>query len=245
MIVAQKPEALLDVSTTYCAGCTHGVVHRLIAEIIDEFKIRERTVGITSIGCAIFIYRFLDIDYCEGAHGRAPAVATGFKRVQPDTIVFTYQGDGDIAAIGLGEIVHAASRNENFTVFFVNNGNYGMTGGQMAPTTLFGQVTTTTPQGRGPSQGVPIKICELLASLDAENYLARGTVTNPREVRVTKSYIKKGFERQMQGKGFSLIEVLGTCPTNWRMTPADALSFVEEKVAHVFPLGEIKIPVER
>ena len=245
MIVAQKPESLLDVSTTYCSGCGHGVVHRLIAEIIDEFKIRERTVGITSIGCSIFIYRFLDIDYCEGAHGRAPAVATGFKRVQPDTIVFTYQGDGDIAAIGLGEIVHAATRNENFTTIFVNNGNYGMTGGQMAPTTLFNQVTTTTPRGRGPAQGVPIKMCELLSSLDSDIYLARGTVNNPREVRVTKGYIRKGFERQMAGKEFSMIEVLGACPTNWRMTPVDALAYVEEKVAQVFPCGEIKIPSVR
>jgi 2-oxoglutarate ferredoxin oxidoreductase subunit beta len=187
----------------------------------------------------------LDIDYVEGAHGRAPAVATGFKRVQPDTIVFTFQGDGDIAAIGLAEIVHAASRNENFTVFFVNNGNYGMTGGQMAPTTMFQQVTTTTPRGRDQSHGMPIKVCELLAALDSDIFLVRTTVNNPNQVRNTKKYMRRGFERQIQKKGFSLIEVLGTCPTNWRMTPVEAAAYIDEKVVPVFPLGEIKIPEER
>lgn len=241
--VADKPKSLLDAPTTYCPGCSHGVVQRLVAEVIDELGIQAKTVGITSIGCSIFIYKSLDIDYCEGAHGRAPAVATGFKRVQPDTIVFTYQGDGDISAIGMGEIIHAAARNENFTVIFVNNGNFGMTGGQMAPTTLMNQVTTTTPSGRDKSHGKPIKVCELLSGLDSDIYLARGTVTNPRQIDITKQYIIKAYERQLEGKGFSVVEVLGACPSNWKMAPKDALTFVKEKMIPIFPLGEIKVAV--
>jgi len=242
LVVAQRPNTLYDYPTTYCPGCSHGIVQRLIAEVIDEMGIREETVGITSIGCSIFIYKSLNIDYCEGAHGRAPAVATGFKRVQPEKVVFTYQGDGDIASIGLAEIIHAAARNENFTVVFVNNGNYGMTGGQMAPTTLINQITTTTPYGRNLSQhGQPIRVCELLAALGGEMYLARGSIIDPHHVRTAKKYIRKAFERQIEKKGFSLVEILGNCPTNWNMSPVDSLLHIIKKVIPVFPLGEIKV----
>jgi 2-oxoglutarate/2-oxoacid ferredoxin oxidoreductase subunit beta len=240
-IVARRPEVLFDVATTYCPGCSHGIVHRLIAEIIDELGIQDQMIGVTSIGCSIFIYKNFNIDYCEGAHGRAPAVATGVKRVYPEKVVFTYQGDGDIAAIGTSEIIHAAARNENFTVIFVNNGNYGMTGGQMAPTTLLGEKTTSTPQGRKPSEGFPIKVCELLSTLEGSLYIARGAVNDPKNVRQTKKYIKKAFQYQMENKGFSMVEILGTCPSNWKKGPLESVAFLEQKMIPFFPLGEKRI----
>jgi len=244
-LVAKKPKCLSDKASTYCPGCSHGVVHRLIAEIIDEENLRDDTIGVTSIGCSIFIYRCLDIDYVEGAHGRAPAVATGIKRVHPDKYVFTYQGDGDIGAIGLAEIMHAAIRNEKFTVIFINNGNYGMTGGQAAPTTMLGKVTTTTPRGKAISDGYPLKVSEILANLGGEAYIARGAVNNPKNIIKTKEYIRKAFSTQLEKKGFALVEVLGTCPSNWKMSAIDALEIIEDEMVKEFPLGEIKKPKER
>ncbi len=226
--------------TSYCPGCSHGVVHRLIAELIEEKGLREKAIGVTPIGCAIFVYRFLDIDYVEGAHGRAPAVATGIKRVHPDSFVFTYQGDGDIAAIGTSEIIHAANRGENFTVIFVNNGNFGMTGGQMAPTTLIGEKTTTSPFGKQKTDGYPFKLCELLATFEGAAYVARGSVDSPKNINTTKRYIKKAFEAQEQGKGFSIVEVLGICPTNWKISRKNSIEFLTSKMMSEFPLGEIK-----
>lgn len=241
-VVMAKTPVLVDKPTTYCPGCSHGIIHRLVAESIEEFGIQGESIGVTSIGCAIFIYRCLDIDYCEGAHGRAPAVATGFKRVHPDKVVFTYQGDGDIAAIGTAEIIHAAARNENITVFFVNNANYGMTGGQMAPTTLMGQVTTTTPYGRRDTDGFPIRVCELLSSLSGNLYLARGAVNTPGNIRKTKSYIKKALQYQISRTGFSLVEILGTCPANWRKSPIESVKYLEETLLQYYPLGEKRVP---
>ena len=241
-IIAKRPEVLFDVTTSYCPGCSHGIVHRLIAETIDELGIQEQMIGVTSIGCSIFIYKNFNIDYCEGAHGRAPAVATGVKRVFPDKTVFTYQGDGDIAAIGTSEIIHAAARNENFTVIFVNNGNYGMTGGQMAPTTLMGERTTSTPRGRQPSDGFPIRVCELLSTLDGQLYIARSSVNDPKNVRQTKKYIKKAFQYQLDKKGFSIVEILGICPANWKKGPIDSVAFLEQNMIPHFPLGEMRIP---
>jgi len=238
--VASRPEILYDVPTTYCPGCSHGVVHRVIGEVLDDFGVQEKVIGVTPIGCSIFIYKMFNVDYCEGAHGRAPAVATGMKRVQPDSVVFTYQGDGDIGAIGIAEIIHAASRNENFTVIFVNNGNYGMTGGQMAPTTLLDQVTTSTPYGRKSSEGYPMKMCEMLATLEGNLYLARGAADTPKNIRKTKRYIKQAFQNQIDNKGFSMVEILGTCPANWRKSPQDSIKFVQDVMIPYFPLGELR-----
>jgi len=240
----KRPKVFKDVPTSYCPGCSHGVVHRLIAELIEEEGLQEKAVGVTPIGCAIFVYRFLDIDYVEGAHGRAPAVATGVKRVQPDSFVFTYQGDGDITAIGISEIIHAANRGENFSVIFVNNGNFGMTGGQMAPTTLLGQKTTTSPFGKKVSDGYPIKLCEMLAGIEGSAYIARGAVDSPKNIIKTKKYIKKAFQAQTEKKGFSMVEVLGICPTNWKMSRAKANEFVKNEMTQVFPLGEFKVSKE-
>jgi len=237
----QRPQCMLDVSTHYCPGCGHSTVHRLLGEIIDELGIRERTIGIAPVGCAVVAYNYLDIDWSEAAHGRPPAVATGIKRSLPDRIVFTYQGDGDLASIGMAETIHAANRGENFTTIFINNAVYGMTQGQMAPTTLVGQRTATTPRGRdAKSAGYPIRVCELLNELEAPALLARTTVTSPRWVRQTKALLKKAFRYQIDGVGFSLIEVLSPCPTYWRMTPAEAFQHIETAMSEVFPLGTVR-----
>lgn len=238
MIVFEKPKALADVPFHYCPGCTHGIIHRLVAEAIDELGVEGRTIGIAPVGCSVLAYNYFACDMIEASHGRAPAVATGVKRALPDSVVFTYQGDGDLASIGLCETVSTAARGENITVIFINNAIYGMTGGQMAPTSLIGQVTQTSPYGRDPaSQGYPIKVCELLATLDAPAYLERVTVNNVKNVRIAKRAIKKAFQNQVEGKGFSLVEVLSTCPTNWGMTPQKALEWVDEAMIPEYPLG--------
>ncbi|HRU15278.1 MAG TPA: thiamine pyrophosphate-dependent enzyme [Anaerohalosphaeraceae bacterium] len=233
-----RPRTLKNVLTHYCPGCGHGIVHRLVAEAIDELGIRERTIGTAPVGCAVLFYNYFDCDIIECAHGRPPAVATGMKRMLPDRIIFTYQGDGDLAAIGTTETIHAANRGENITVIFVNNAIYGMTGGQMAPTTIKGQWSTTTPEGRGKhGEGGPIKICEMLSALDGPSYLERVAVSSPKDILRAKKAVKKAFEKQIAGKGFSLVEVLSMCPTDWKLTPAQAVDFVNEKMKAVFPLG--------
>ena len=241
MIVFEKPKALADVPLHYCPGCTHGIIHRLVAEVIDELGIEGKTVGIAPVGCSVFAYNYFNCDMIEAAHGRAPAVATGVKRSFPENIVFTYQGDGDLAAIGTAETVHAAARSENITIIFVNNAIYGMTGGQMAPTTLPGQVTQTSPYGRNPEQvGLPVKVCELLSNVDGATYLERVAVNNVKNVKAAKKAIKKAFQNQLEGKGFSLVEVLSTCPTNWGLKPDKALEWLEENMIPYYPLGVYK-----
>ncbi len=241
MVVFSKPHALTDAPLHYCPGCTHGIIHRLVAEAIDDFGIEGKTIGIAPVGCSVMAYNYFACDMVQAAHGRAPAVATGVKRADPDKIVFTYQGDGDLASIGMAETVHAATRGENITIIFVNNAIYGMTGGQMAPTSLPGQVTQTSPYGRDVSMaGYPIRVCELLATLDGAAYIERVAVNNVKNVRKAKAAIKKAFKNQIDGVGFSLIEVVSTCPTNWGLTPEAALSFVEEKMIPYYPLGVYK-----
>ncbi len=241
MIVFDKPHALADVPLHYCPGCTHGIVHRLVAEVIDELGIEGRTIGIAPVGCSVMAYDYFTCDMIEAAHGRAPAVATGVKRSDPDSIVFTYQGDGDLASIGMAETVHSAARNENITVIFINNAIYGMTGGQMAPTSLPGQVTQTSPYGRDVNLcGYPIKVCEMLSQLEGPEYLARVAVNNVKNVKNAKKAIKKAFENQVNGRGFSLVEVISSCPTNWGMTPAKALEWIDEKMIPYYPLGVYK-----
>ncbi|MGI6316694.1 MAG: thiamine pyrophosphate-dependent enzyme [Christensenellales bacterium] len=237
-VVFKRTGMLTDIPTHYCPGCTHGIVHRLVAESIEELGLQDRAIGVAPVGCAVFAYNYFNCDMQEAAHGRAPAVATGIHRVHPDAIVFTYQGDGDLASIGTAEIVHAAARNENITVIFINNAVYGMTHGQMAPTSLPGQVTTTSPYGRDPeTAGLPIKICEMLSQLDGPQYFERVAVNNPRHVLGAKKAILKSFRRNAERKGFSLVEVLSTCPTNWGMSPKEALNWVEEKMIPYYPLG--------
>ncbi|WP_394266961.1 thiamine pyrophosphate-dependent enzyme [Anaerotignum sp.] len=243
-VVASRPNALMSDASTYCPGCSHGIVQRVIAEIIDEENLREDTVGVTPIGCAIFIYKYMDLDFVEGAHGRAPAVATGVKRALSEKLVFTYQGDGDITAIGISEVMHAAIRNENICVIFVNNGIYGMTGGQTAPTTLIGQVTASSPKGKRLSDGTPVHMCEIISSIGGNHYLARGAVDTPAHIKTLKEYIRKAFLRQKNHGGFSMIEILGTCPSGWKMDPVDAAKRITEEVIPVFPLGEIQVPKE-
>ncbi len=239
--VFQKPHALTDAPLHYCPGCTHGIVHRLVAEAIDELGIEGRTIGIAPVGCAVMAYDYFRCDMIEAAHGRAPAVATGCKRAQPDNIVFTYQGDGDLASIGTAEIVHAAARREDITVVFINNAIYGMTGGQMAPTSLPGQVTQTSPYGRDvKTVGYPVKVCEMLAQVDGAVYLERVAVNSVKHVKAAKKAILKAFQNQVEGKGFSLIEVLSSCPTNWGMTPKKALEWVESDMIAYYPLGVYK-----
>ncbi len=241
MIVFQKPHALTDVPFHYCPGCTHGIIHRLVAETIDELGIEGTTVGIAPVGCAVMAYDYFACDMIEAAHGRAPAIATGVKRADPSHIVFTYQGDGDLASIGTAEIVHAAARNENITVIFINNAIYGMTGGQMAPTSLVGQVTQTSPYGRDPKLcGYPVRVCEMLSELEGPEYLARVTVNSVANVRKAKKAIKKAFQNQIDGKGFSLVEVLSACPTNWGMTPEKALEWIDTAMIPYYPLGVYK-----
>ena len=241
MIVFEKPKALADVKLHYCPGCTHGIIHRLVAEAIDELGIEGRTIGVAPVGCSVFAYNYFNCDMVQAAHGRAPAVATGVKRADPNNIVFTYQGDGDLAAIGTAETVHSAARGENITVIFVNNAIYGMTGGQMAPTTLPGQVTQTSPYGRQvESVGYPVKVCELLSNVTGAAYLERGAVNDVKNVKNAARAIKKAFRDQLEGKGFSLIEVLSTCPTNWGLTPDKALKWLEENMMPYYPLGVYK-----
>ena len=240
-IVYQRSKGLTDVETHYCPGCTHGIIHRLVAETLEELGVLGKTIGVAPVGCSVFAYDYFNCDMQEAAHARAPAVATGIKRVLPDKVVFTYQGDGDLAAIGTGEITHAAMRGENITTIFVNNAIYGMTGGQMAPTTLVGQRATTAPLGRDKSHaGSPIRIAEMLATLDGAAYIERVTVTSPANVMKAKRAIKKAFELQLEGRGFTMIEVLSTCPTNWGLTPVKALEWLNENMIPVFPLGVYK-----
>jgi 2-oxoglutarate ferredoxin oxidoreductase subunit beta len=239
----RKPEVLTDEPTHYCPGCTHGVIHRLVAEVIDELGIRGRTVGVAPVGCAVFIYNYISVDFQEAAHGRAPAMATGIKRVRPDLIVFTYQGDGDLASIGIAEIIHAANRGEKFTTIFVNNAVYGMTGGQMAPTTMPGQRTTTSPFGRNVEEvGMPIKIAELLSTIETPGYITRQAVIKPKYIVRAKKAIKRAFQYQMEGRCFSLVEVVSTCPTNWGLTPVEAVKWAEETMLSYFKLGDCKTP---
>ncbi len=239
--ILSKPESLKDAVLSYCPGCGHGIIHRLAAECIDELGLREKTIAVAPVGCAVFAYDYFNFDVTEAPHGRPPAVATGIKRTNPDKFVFTYQGDGDIAAIGMAETIHAANRGENITIIFVNNANYGMTGGQMAPTTLIGQVTETTPFGRNPErEGYPIKLCELLSTLEGTRYLERVAIYNPQNIIKAKKAIKKAFQCQIDGKGFSLVEVISNCPVDWGMTPLDSIKWVEETFIKSFPLGTIK-----
>jgi len=236
-----RPESMQDVSTIYCPGCGHGIVHRLVCEVIDELGIREKTIAIAPVGCAVLAYRYWKFDTAEAAHGRPPAVATGIKRVLPDRIVFTYQGDGDLASIGTAETVHAANRGENITAIFINNAIYGMTGGQMAPTTLIGQKTLTTPEGRKPKlAGYPIKISEALAQLDGTVYIERVAVNSTKNILKAKKAIKKAFQVQLENKGFSLVEILSMCSTGWGVTPQEALRWIDERMIPEFPLGVIK-----
>jgi len=239
--IYSHPKSLRNIPTHYCPGCGHGIAHRIIAEIIDELGIRERTIALAPVGCAVIAYDYWDFDCSEAAHGRALAVASGIKRIHPDKIVFTYQGDGDLAAIGTNETIHAANRGENLTVIFINNAVYGMTGGQMAPTTLAGQKTATTPSGRDVSlQGYPLKISEMLALLPAVKYIERVSLHSPQEIIKTKKAIKQAFENQINKIGFSLVEVLSPCPTYWGMSPKQALDWIKEAMIKEFPLGRIK-----
>jgi 2-oxoglutarate ferredoxin oxidoreductase subunit beta len=239
--VYKRPKSLRKVAMHYCPGCGHSIIHKLIAELIDEMKVREKTICVPPAGCAVLAYFYLDIDMAEAPHGRATAVATGIKRVQPKNLVFSYQGDGDLAAIGTAEALHAANRGENITVIFVNNAVYGMTGGQMAPTTLLGQKTTTSPSGRNSkTDGPPIKVCELLAGLGNTVYLERVAVNTPANIKKTKKAIKKAFEYQQKKTGFTLVEVLSPCPTNWKMDPVESCKWIDAVMAKEFPLGVIK-----
>ena len=241
MVVFQKPNGLTDAQLHYCPGCTHGIIHRLVAEALDELGVTGRTIGVAPVGCSVFAYNYFNCDMVQAAHGRAPAVATGVKRSDPNNIVFTYQGDGDLAAIGTAETVHSAARSENITVIFVNNAIYGMTGGQMAPTTLPGQVTQTSPYGRDTSHvGFPVKVCEMLSQVDGATYLERVAVNNVKNIKAAKAAIKKAFQYQIEGKGFSMVEVLSTCPTNWGLTPEKALTWLEENMLPYYPLGVYK-----
>lgn len=241
MIVFDKPKSLSDVPMHYCPGCTHGIIHRLVAEAIDELGIEGRTIGIAPVGCAVMAYNYFNCDMVQAAHGRAPAVATGIKRSDADNIVFTYQGDGDLASIGMAETVHAAARNENITIIFVNNAIYGMTGGQMAPTSLPGQVTQTSPYGRDVKLcGYPIRVCEMLAQVEGAQYLERVAVNSVKNVKKAKAAIRKAFTNQVNNKGFSLVEVISSCPTNWGMTPKQALNFADESMIPYYPLGIYK-----
>ena len=240
-VVFERPNALCDTPTHYCPGCTHGIIHRLVAEVIDEMGIEGETVGVCPVGCAVMAYDYFNCDMIEAPHGRAPAVATGVKRANPELSVFTYQGDGDLAAIGTCETMHAAARGENITVIFVNNTIYGMTGGQMAPTTIPGQVPQTTPFGRDPRlQGFPLKMCEILAQLDGTALAQRVSVDSPAHIKEAKAAIRKAFDNQKHKRGFSIVEVLSTCPTNWGMTPQEAMERLRKEMIPYFPLGVYK-----
>ena len=240
-LVYRKPALMNEVPMHYCPGCSHGVVHKLVGEVIEEMGMEEKTVGVSPVGCAVFAYRYLDIDWQEAAHGRAPAVATGIKRLWPDRLVFTYQGDGDLACIGTAETIHALNRGENITIIFINNAIYGMTGGQMAPTTLLGMKTATTPYGRDPRlNGYPYKIAEMMAHLDGTAYITRQSVHTPANVRKCKRALRKAFETAMAGKGFSLVEVVSTCNSGWKMSPVAANEWLAQNMLPYYPLGDIK-----
>lgn len=240
-VVFEKTKALTDVPFHYCPGCTHGIVHRLVAEVLDELGVVGQSVGVASVGCSVFSYNYFNCDMVQAAHGRAPAVATGIKRAVPENVVFTYQGDGDLAAIGMAETVHAATRGENITVIFINNAIYGMTGGQMAPTSLPGQVTQTSPYGRDTSvAGHPIRVCELLSTLSGTALAQRVTVDSVKNVNIAKKAIKKGFQNQIDKKGYSIIEVVSTCPTNWGLTPEESMKWLRENMLEYYPLGVYK-----
>ncbi len=240
--IYQRPESFTDVHTHYCPGCTHGVAHRLVAEVIDEMGLREKTIGVAPVGCSVFAYNYFNMDFVEAAHGRAPAMATGIKRVLPENTVFTYQGDGDLASIGMAEIMHAAARGENITVIFINNAIYGMTGGQMAPTTLPGMKTTSSPFGRDVElTGYPLKMAELLALMEGSGYVVRRSLHDASNIRKSKKAIRLAFEAQERGLGFALVELLSSCPTNWGVSPQEALNFVEEQMLPVYPLGDYKV----
>ena len=237
-IVYARPDLLTDTSTHYCPGCGHGIIHRLVAELLDELHLGPTTIAVASVGCSVFAYDYLAVDFVEAPHGRAPAVATGVRRVRPDAFVFTYQGDGDLAAIGTAEIVHAAARGERISVIFVNNGIYGMTGGQMAPTTLLGQRTTSSPGGREASTtGYPIPITEMLALLPGVTYAARGSIADPPSIGKTKAMVRRAFQAQLDGGGFSIVEILSTCPVGWGMTPVESMAHLTEDVVQTYPLG--------
>ena len=240
-VIFERTPVLTDVPFHYCPGCGHGIVHRMVAEVIDELGIREKTAGVAPVGCAVFAYNYFDVDMYEAAHGRAPAVATGFKRVHPDKYIFTYQGDGDLASIGTAEIVHAAHRGEKITTIFINNAIYGMTGGQMAPTSLVGQKTTTSPLGRDKDHcGEPIRIAEMLSTINGSAFIARTALNSTPNLIKTKAAIKKAFETQIAGKGFSLVEVLSPCPTNWGKSPAEAMDWINDAMIPYYPLGIMK-----
>lgn len=244
--VFQRPESLTDAKNHYCPGCSHGIIHRLVAECMDELNIREKTIGICPVGCSVLAYEYFNCDMLEAAHGRAPAIATAIKRLLPDRFLFTYQGDGDLASIGMGEIVHASARGEKITVIFVNNTLYGMTGGQMAPTTLLGQVTTTSPYGRkAENEGYPMKMAELLSCNEGSAYICRTAVNNPANIKRTKRAIKKAFQVQQKGLGFSMVEILSACPTNWGLNPLDAMKWIEDNMIPYYPLGEFKVKEEQ
>jgi 2-oxoglutarate ferredoxin oxidoreductase subunit beta len=240
--VYEYPEGLTKADTHYCPGCTHGVIHRLVAEVVDELGVREKTIGIAPVGCSVLAYNYFNMDFAEAAHGRAPAMATGLKRVSPDKVVFTYQGDGDLASIGIAEIVYAANRGEKFTTIFVNNAIYGMTGGQMAPTTLPGQVTTSSPTGRDvEAAGFPIRMAEMLGGLPGAAYITRQAVLDVPGIRRTKKAIKTAFRAQLEGVGFSMVEILSTCNTNWRMGVLEAMDWAQENMVEYYPLGDTKV----
>jgi len=240
-VVFKKPELIASLPTHYCPGCTHGIAHRIVAECIEEMGLQDKAVGVAPVGCSVFAYNYFDIDMYEAAHGRAPAVATGAKRVHPDNLVFTYQGDGDLASIGAAEIVHAAARGEKITAIFINNAIYGMTGGQMAPTTLVGQKTTTSPYGRQPDLcGYPIRVAEMLSTMDGAAYIERVSLHDVPHINKAKKAIRKAFETQMSGKGFSMVELLSTCNVNWGMSPTEAIEWLKENMIPQYPLGVFK-----
>lgn len=244
-IVFEKTKGLTDKQTHYCPGCTHGIIHRLVGEVLEELGVIGKTIGVAPVGCSVLAYDYFNCDMHEASHGRAPAVATGIKRVLPENVVFTYQGDGDLASIGTAEIVHAAHRSEKFTTIFVNNAIYGMTGGQMAPTTLIGQKTTTSQEGRKQElTGLPLRISEMLATIDGAVFVERVSVHDVAHIRKAKRAIKKAFEIQLEGKGFGIVEVLSTCPTNWGITPVDSVKWLEENMIPYYPLGNFRTPEE-
>lgn len=241
MVVFDKTKGLTDNSLHYCPGCTHGIIHRLVAECLEELGVLDKTVGVASVGCSVFSYNYFNVDMIQAPHGRAPAVATGAKRANPDNVVFTYQGDGDLAAIGTAETIHSAARNENITIIFVNNAIYGMTGGQMAPTTLPNQITQTSPYGRDTTVvGYPVKVSEMLSQVEGASYVERVAVNNVKNIKAAKKAIMHAFKNQIEGKGFSLIEVLSTCPTNWGLSPEKAIKWLEENMQTYYPLGVYK-----
>ncbi len=238
-VLYSRPDSLTDTAMRYCPACTHGVAHRLVAEVLDEMGLRDRTVAVASVGCSVYAYEYYNTDAVQAAHGRAPATATGIKRVRPESVVFTYQGDGDLASIGLGEVLHAASRAENITTIFINNAVFGMTQGQMAPTTLPGMVTTTTPHGRSVEfGGHPMRVCEILGQIRGVAYLARQTMTSPQRIRAAKRSLRSAFQCQLDGAGFALVELLSICPTWWHMSVAESLKFVDDTMTKLYPLGE-------